>query len=313
MTHRSVPTGNGMRQVPVSLEAKKGEFNEIPIIDLAQDQTVSAAELRDACTRVGFFYVKNHGVPEDLIDDVWKVAKDFFALPLEEKMEIELHKTPNMRGYTPMYGENVDPSSRPDAHEAFDFGSDTTSMYNMDGVPGKNVWPSSLPKTQITLDDYFKKINELGHRLLQLFSLSLSLPIDALQSIANPPSSIARILHYPPHESEKEVSPDQIGIGSHTDYELFTILLQQQGIKALQVLNRHGEWISAEPIPNTLVVNVGDMMQRITNDKYVSTIHRAINQSGRERYSSPVFFGANYEVTLEAGDYLKERFEATYK
>lgn len=117
MTHRSVPTGNGMRQVPVSLEAKKGEFNEIPIIDLAQDQTVSAAELRDACTRVGFFYVKNHGVPEDLIDDVWKVAKDFFALPLEEKMEIELHKTPNMRGYTPMYGENVDPSSRPDAHE----------------------------------------------------------------------------------------------------------------------------------------------------------------------------------------------------
>lgn len=177
-------------------------------------------------------------------------------------------------------------------------------MYFHDGLPGKNVWPdintsiSSEMKERLT--EYYEQVNKLGHKLLRLFAISLKISPDKLSEIANPPSSIARILHYPPQQ--KLLNHDQLGIGAHTDYELFTVLLQQQGVKALQVLNSNNEWISADPIEGTLIVNVADMMQRLTNNLYVSTIHRAINISGVERYSSPVFFGANYDAVIKVNN-----------
>jgi len=132
-----------------------------------------------------------------------------------------------------------------------------------------------------------------------------------------------RLLHYSPQPII--IDQDQLGCGKHTDYECFT-LLSQSNQSGLQILNHHGEWINALPIPNTFVVNIGDLMQRWTNDRFKSTIHRLINTSGTHRYSIPDFFGRNYFVqikslindqtskypTVIAGQYLTQRFDDTY-
>lgn len=137
-----------------------------------------------------------------------------------------------------------------------------------------------------------------------------------------------RLLHYPPQSGE--VDKRIIGIGAHTDWECFTILWQEPGIQALQVLNTSQEWIDAPPTEGTLVINLGDELARWTNDVFKSTVHRAINRSGARRYSIPLFFGTDYDVRLEpipscvsaerparydvitAGDYIKARLQATY-
>jgi len=136
------------------------------------------------------------------------------------------------------------------------------------------------------------------------------------------------MLHYPPQFGP--VDDRVIGIGAHTDFEVFTILYQQDDIPALEVLNNAGKWVKALPIPETLVINLGDHLARWTNDVFKSTVHRAINRSGVRRYSIPLFFGTDYDVTVEAlpscvsaehpakyepvkaGDYVKSRVEATY-
>lgn len=168
----------------------------------------------------------------------------------------------------------------------------------------------------------------LGLKLFPLLALALGLPEDFFADKTTKPAAIMRILHYPPQDGP--VDDRVIGIGAHTDYEIFTILYQHSDIQALQVLNSAGKWINAPPIPGTLVVNLGDQLARWTNDVFKSTVHRAINRSGIRRYSIPLFFGTDYDVTVEAlpscvssnypakyapikaGDYVKSRLEATY-
>lgn len=163
----------------------------------------------------------------------------------------------------------------------------------------------------------------LGFKILEAFALSLNLPSDYFKSMFEKPMVTMRLLHYP--TQSVNVDPDQLGCGEHTDYECFTFL-SQSNQSGLQVLNRKGQWINAEPIPNTFVVNIGDLMQRWTNDQFKSTVHRVINTSGTTRYSIPFFFGPNYFALIKcliddqvpkyepiiAGEYLTQRFNDTY-
>jgi isopenicillin N synthase-like dioxygenase len=163
----------------------------------------------------------------------------------------------------------------------------------------------------------------LGHQVLEAFALSLNLPSNYFKSMCQKPMVTMRLLHYPPQPII--LDPDQLGCGAHTDYECFT-LLSQSNQSGLQVLNNQGEWINASPIENTFVVNIGDLMQRWTNDLFKSTIHRVINTSGTTRYSIPVFFGPDYFAEIKslindqtskyppviAGEYLTQRFDDTY-
>jgi len=168
----------------------------------------------------------------------------------------------------------------------------------------------------------------LGQYLFPLFALALDLPEDFFADKITKPAAIMRLLYYPPQTGI--IDDRAIGIGSHTDYECFTILWQQDDVNALQVLNTAGKWINAVPIPGSLVVNLGDQFARWTNDVFRSTVHRAVNRSGVARYSIPLFFGTDYNVLLRAlpscvsddfpakyevvtaGDYVKSRLEATY-
>ncbi|KDQ62071.1 hypothetical protein JAAARDRAFT_203292 [Jaapia argillacea MUCL 33604] len=310
-------------------ERTDSTFEEIPIIDL-KDANGSLTARRAIAEEI----LKNHGIPEPVISQAVDSAKEFFALPLSTKMDIDIHKSSNFKGYTALLGENTNPENRGDMHEGFDFGWEelypsSDSAPRHDGaMAGVNVWPEHPPGFRESALSYYHAAIKLGKSLFPLFALALDLPEDFFEDKTTKPAAIMRLLYYPPQTG---VVDDRVqGIGAHTDYECFTILWQQAEVKALQVLNANGKWIDAVPIPGTVVLNIGDQFARWTNDVFKSTVHRAINRSGVERYSIPLFFGSDYDVKLEAlpscvsednpakykvvtaGDYVKSRLEATY-
>jgi len=251
-------------------------------------------------------------------------------------LQLDIHKSTNFKGYTALLGENTDPTGRGDLHEGFDIGwEDASGSTNQnpsrdDGeMSGTNVWPD-LPGFKEPILSYYHSVVELGLKLFPLFALALDLPENFFENKTTKPAAIMRILHYPPQSPRAFDHDDSvIGIGAHTDYECFTILWQDN-VSALQVQNTGGKWIDAVPIPGTFVLNIGDQLARWTNDIFKSTVHRAINKSGQERYSMPLFYGVDYNVPLEpipscvssvmpakyevitAGEYVKRRLEETY-
>jgi isopenicillin N synthase-like dioxygenase len=332
-------TGNGIRQILSSgLDAQQIPFESIPVIDFAamhgsdrDARQAVANELCQACVQVGFFYVKNHGVPQSVVDAAFAQSRRFFGRSLDEKMQIHISKSPNHRGYVPLLEENTDPTANGDLHEALDFAldvpADDPDVLAGKSLYGPNAWPEGLPGFREPLDRYYWQLYELGRKIFQAFALALDLPEDFFEEKISKPLAQLRLLYYPPQHGA--IDEKQIGIGAHSDYECFTILAQED-VPALQVLNSAGEWISATPIPGTFVVNVGDQMARWTNDLFSSTVHRAINRSGRERYATAYFFGPNYDTIIApfascitpdkpakyepvtTGDYILSRFNETF-
>ncbi|KAF9241086.1 2OG-Fe-II oxygenase [Melanogaster broomeanus] len=305
----------------VEFLAYRSDFNNARSSDPALRRAL-AAEIRDACVNVGFFYVKNHGIPEEGIDAAIAAANRFFALSTDVKMKLDIHASPNFKGYTALLGENSNPENKGDLHEGFDLGwepvdaTDHPQVRDDGSMTGANIWPDNLPGFRTDVLAYYHAAVELGLSLFPLFALALNLPENFFDDKVTKPAAIMRLLYYPPQPA----CPME---------GCFTILWQDK-VPALQVMNTSGKWIDAVPVPGTLVLNLGDQFARWTNDVFKSTIHRAINASGRERYSMPLFFGTDYEVKLEpipgcvtegnpakyeivtAGDYVKSRLEATY-
>lgn len=294
-----------------------------------------AEQIRDACLNVGFLYVKNHGIPEEITQDALAASKQFFSLPTEKKMELDNRKSSNFKGYSALLSGNNDPGNNGDLQEGFEFGwedlgsNDNARIRANDGVmAGANVWPLDAPGFRLAVLKYYHAALNLGKQLFPLFALSLNLPENFFDDKTRNSAAMMRVIHYPPQTG----SPDDrvIGIGAHTDWECFTILWQEPGIQALQVLNTDKQWIDAPPIPGTLVINLGDQFARWTNDVFKSTIHRVVNRSGVCRYSIPLFFGTDYNVMVEtlpscvspdrpakyeaimAGEYVKSKLKATY-
>ncbi|KAI0322083.1 2OG-Fe-II oxygenase [Amylostereum chailletii] len=309
-------------------------FSHIPIIDLANISTDDphvrrklAEEVRNACINVGFLYVKNHGIPEETINDALDTMKEFFSLPTEDKAALDITKTPNFKDYSAVLSSNNDPNGGGDMHEGFEFGWEALSTISSgdytptppriplsslisrlpddpirqnDGVmAGKNVWPdqAKAPGFREAVLKYYHAAVTLGKALFPLFALALDLPADFFDDKTRNSAAIMRVLHYPPQTGPAD--DRVIGIGAHTDFECFTILWQEPDIQALQVLNTDNKWVDAPPLEGTLVVNLGDQFARWTNDVFKSTVHRAINRSGVRRYSIPLFFGTDYDVRLE--------------
>lgn len=213
--------------------------------------------------------------------------------------------------------------------EAFTMGDDATepesrapSTVKSTATSSSNSWPSSCPEFRPVMYEYFHSVTMLSKKLMQIFALALDLPEDYFDAATSFPMGAVRILHYPP---QPVPGAADIGLGAHTDYDFFTLVLQES-VEALQVLNANGIWIDAPPRPHSYVVNIGDFLSRITNDKFKSTVHRVVNKSGKERYSMPYFFSPNKEATLatvptciegdnkyeavNAGEYLRERLIA---
>ena len=285
--------------VDARLASKPTSFNEIPLIDIAKlldgsDPQAVAAQIREACENVGFMYIKNHGVPKALIERMYALTQAFFALPQEAKERINIiHSGPTLRGYIPFYGENVDPKNTRDFKECFDYGQDGSEVAPFSGP---NLMPDELPEFKQCCEDYHAAMLELAQKLISAIALSLDLPAHYFAALQTNPITIQRILHYPPQTGV--ISQEEIGVGAHTDYGFLTILWQDQ-VGGLQVRNRDGEWVSAPPMEDTFIVNIGDLVQTFTNDRYISTLHRVINTSGVERYSIPFFIDLDFDAVVE--------------
>jgi isopenicillin N synthase-like dioxygenase len=273
----------------------------LPIVDIASasrsdaDFDRMAASLDRACCEFGFFYVTGHGVDPRLGAALESLAQRFFALPVEEKLAIAMTRGGRAwRGYFPLGGELT--SGRPDRKEGIYFGTElgANDPRVKAGLPlhGMNLYPS-LPEFREVLLTYLEAVTALGQRLLAAIAHGLGLPRDYfLDRYTRDPTVLFRIFNYPPTDSAED-----FGVGAHTDYGLLT-LLQQDEVGGLEV-RHHDHWLSAPPVPDSFVCNVGDMLQRLTAGRYVSALHRVRNVTARNRISMPLFLDPSFDAVLE--------------
>ncbi|MBI07278.1 MAG: 2OG-Fe(II) oxygenase [Rhodospirillaceae bacterium] len=285
------------------------EPSDVPVIDFGRiycaneaEHKELAGELRDACTGPGYFYITNHQFPQSVIDRAHSAMKRFFALPLEEKMKTHYLEWPNHRGYVPLHGIQADHSLKGnDISEAIEMADDLPeddSDY-LRGLRfyGPNNWPTNPPEFRWALGTYYDCQIELGRSIYRAFELALDLEPGYFTSKYNKPLSRTRVCYYPPQGEDFDIA--HIGLGAHTDYECFTTVWQND-VPGLQMLTLEGDWYELPAIPGTFAVNLGDLMQKWTNDYFVSTAHRVINTQPVERYSLVQFFGVDYDVLVEA-------------
>ncbi len=296
-------------EAATGLAGKRLPFEAIPVIDFAPFLTGDAAtrrrvarEIGRACAEVGFFYVRNHGVPDDLTDATVAESKRFFTLPRAEKAKISVTRSKNHRGYFATGEENLDPKKQKggDFKEGVNIGRDLSAA-DPDvraGKPlhGPNQWPD-LSGWREQMMRQFQAMQDLGTKLLAAFALALDLPEDFFADKISRPLTTLRLLHYPPQTGQ--ITEAQLGAGAHSDFGAFTMLWQDE-VGGLQVKNSAGEFIDAVPVAGSFVVNIGDMLARWTNDRFASTTHRVINASGRERYSMAFFFDPNFDADISA-------------
>jgi isopenicillin N synthase-like dioxygenase len=272
----------------------------LPVIDVAPlfgDEPQARRKVADAigaaCRDTGFFYATGHGVDPARLDTL---AREFFALPEDDKMAIAMAKGGRAwRGYFPVGGELT--SGIPDRKEGIYFGNElsTDDPRVRAGRPlhGANLFPARPAGMRDAVLAYLEANTRAAQAILE--GIALSLGLDATYFRARytaDPTILFRIFHYPPDLPD---SP-QWGVGEHTDYGLLT-LLAQDAAGGLQVKSRGG-WIAAPPLPGTLVCNIGDMLDRLTGGLYRSTPHRARNTSGRGRLSFPFFFDPGWDSEI---------------
>jgi isopenicillin N synthase-like dioxygenase len=277
-------------------------FTSIPVIDVsalsstgAAGLDMVAAEIGKAAREVGFFYIAGAGVGEDRFERLLRVTKQFFALPLEEKMRSYIGLSTCHRGYVPP-GEESLIDEKPRLKEAFSSALDlpANDPDYLAGNPmlGPNVWPE-IPGFADAVTAYYHAVLEVGQLLLRSFAVALGEVPDRFARHATKTPSQFGLLHYPYNpdaEDHREV------VGPHSDYECFTML--KTTAPGLEVLNGAGEWIDAPPIPGTFIVNIGDMLELWTNGEFIATTHR-VRKVPEERYSFPLFFNVDYHTVVE--------------
>jgi isopenicillin N synthase-like dioxygenase len=271
----------------------------VPVIDIAPfregagGQRVAEA-VREACEQIGFLTITGHGVPEESIGQTAAAARAFFDLPRVEKERLPL--TPWGAGYSPLQGESLartlGQAAPADLKESLNVGRD------FEATP----WPDHPTGLRAALTGYFERMERLAGELMRLFAAALELPEDYFADKIDHSSSFLRVINYPPPAAAPE--PGQLRAGAHTDYGTLTILRSENVAGGLQVRSRAGEWLDVQVPEGALVINLGDMMSRWTNDRWLSTLHRVVNPPeqawGRSRRQSLVFFhNPNPEAVIE--------------
>jgi isopenicillin N synthase-like dioxygenase len=251
-----------------------------------------AGQIQQACREHGFFYVTGHGVPDALLAELAEASAEFFALPVEDKLEISMERGGRAwRGYFPVGGELT--SGQPDLKEGLYFGAELPGddPRVQAGLPlhGGNRFPRQVPRLRGLVLPYLGAMTALGQSVLAGIALSLGLEARYFaDGYTADPTVLFRVFSYPP-------SPPGFrgwGVGEHTDYGLLTLLAQDDR-GGLEVAGPHG-WIDAPPVPGTFVCNIGDMLDRLTGGWYRSTPHRVRNVSGRTRLSLPFFLDPGF-------------------
>ncbi|EFJ38637.1 hypothetical protein SELMODRAFT_402706 [Selaginella moellendorffii] len=307
-------------------------------IDISSPDVKSLAlQLRKACLETGFFYVINHGIGEAFMEEVFNQTRKFFELPLEEKTKVLQDK--RNRGYTPYSEEKLDPVKQiaGDSKEGYYIGREIPETDPRANEPyqGPNQWPSPelLPGWRQTMEKYFQEVENLSRRLIKLIAISLDLDKTFFDKpgMFDHPMALLRLLHYPAGVTNPEKG--EFGAGAHSDYGMLT-LLATDSVPGLQICKEKDAkkqvWEDVQPIKGAFIVNLGDMLERWTNNLYRSTLHRVLNH-GEERYSIPFFMEPNFDCIVEclptccspsnppkyppikSGDHLTYRYQITHK
>jgi len=315
--------------------SKQIAMSDIPVIDISSlhdddppGLTEVAGRLRAAAADPGFFYVSNHGVPEAVLEAAREAARCFFARPLVEKQEVRIdaHHRGFLRvGEAKMYG-----GANPDLKESYVFGLDLEpgdrEIVAGDPLLGLNNWPGFMPELRLACNDFYAAMSACARSLMRAFAVAMDLPPDFFLKTVQRPVSRGSLIYYPPQPPR--MGTEQFGVAPHSDYGCLT-LLWQDATGGLEVLNKQQEWVMAHPIEGALVVNVGDLLARWTNDRFSSTAHRVINRSGHERYSMALFFDPDADTLIDpagvigsdetpryppvrCGEHILSRYEAAF-
>lgn len=290
-------------------------FDEIPSLDLAdftsgtpEQKAAFVEKLGEAYQNIGFVAIKNHGLSKDLQDRLYSSIKAFFSLPDDIKKKYEKPEIGYQRGYTGKGKEHAKGRNTGDLKEFFHVGQPLEFIPDSDTVKGEypeNVWPAEIQEFQKAAVEAYQTLENAGKAMLQAIALNLDLPEDYFEDKVAYGNSILRQIHYFPIENPDEVPADAVRAAEHGDINLITLLMGASA-DGLQVLRRDGKWIPITALPDQLVVNVGDMLERLTNKKLKSTIHRVVNPPKEmmhtSRYSIPFFMHPRSEMDLTCLD-----------
>ena len=277
----------------------------LPVIDLSllddspDDQRRFRNELRAATHDVGFFSLVGHGVPDELCARMFDTAREFFALPEEQKLAIENVGSPHFRGYTRTGGERT--LGKVDWREQIDIGAERDAVPTGEGVDdywileGPNLWPEQLPQLRLDAEEWMSLLGDVSTRLLRAWAESLGASPDVFdEAFAANPSPNMKIVRYPGIDAEE---PAQ-GVGAHKDLGVLTLLAVEAGKAGLQV-EKDGAWIDAPPFDKAFVVNIGELLEIATNGYLKATNHRVISpKAGTERISIPYFHGPALDAVI---------------
>lgn len=257
--------------------------------------------LKKAFTEDGFLYLVNHGISESAFEEVRRVSLDFFTSPAELKQSVATSKI--HRGYHALGGALMEGAAKPDQKEFFQLGLDLPDS-DIDVLAGKplrgaNQWPAGKEEFRSVMEAYFKAIAQVGEILLRAVAWSLGIKPSFFAEKYTKPLQRTQAIYYPANNFDS--SEEAFGVAPHSDYGCIT-LLYQDDVGGLQVLNRKNEWIDASPIPGSLVVNVGDLLERWSNGRFVSTKHAVKNLSGKERISVATFYDPSYNANVSPID-----------
>ncbi len=278
---------------------------QIPVIDLGPyfagevgALDVLGAQVRQACEDVGFFYIANHGVLQDLIDRTFEQSKRFHALPLEEKLKLRLD--PYNIGYLAMNASTqghstVHKATKPNQNESFFITHEPNAFDRPIPLRGENMWPENLPGFREGVLEYFNTLNALAQRMLPAFAVALGMPADHFTPFFTEGAhSTLRMLHYPP----TKLKDNDFGTGPHTDNAFLTILARMD-VPGLRLRLPSGEWVVPPLIPGTYLVNIGNYVRRMSNDRFLSTPHGVIVEGEQDRYSMAYFHSPSVSNTIE--------------
>ncbi len=285
-------------------------YDRIPSLDLSDftsgdpvKKKKFVADLGAAYNSIGFVAVRGHFLTDDLTEKLYATIKKFYALPDAVKQKYEIAGLAGQRGYIGKGKEHAKGRNTGDLKEFYHVGQEIEDDDPIKSEYPDNVWPSELPEFKTIALDVYRRLEKTGIHMLQAIALYLGLPENYFDAKVHHGNSILRPIHYFPIEDPDSVPADAVRAAEHGDINLITLLMGASA-DGLQVLRRDGKWIPITALPEQLVVNVGDMLERLTNKKLKSTIHRVVNPPrhlmNTPRYSIPFFMHPRSEMSLAA-------------
>lgn len=282
-------------------------LNKVPSLDLEHFTTGNefqkqqfVAKLGEAFTNIGFVAIKNHGLNDEIRNKLYEVVQKFFLQTDEEKRKLEFKNLFGQRGYISKGRETAKGFKVADLKEFYHIGQPNPS-----GNMPLNVFPENLPEFKDLTLKVYSTFEETGKILLRAIAIFLGLQEDYFEEKVKNGDSLLRALHYFPIKNPELLEPGAVRAAAHGDINLITLLMGASA-EGLEVLRRDGKWIAITALPDQIVVNVGDMLDRLTNHKLKSTIHRVVNppieKMGMSRFSIPFFMHPRAEMNLSSLD-----------